>query len=71
MDVLGARYGCHSCGTFDPGGKRWIIDHQWVIAFTRRGMTVAYRGYPQCYGCAIDLGSPEAQPNQIRRILNR
>jgi RHS repeat-associated protein len=71
MDVLGERYGCHSCGTFDPGGRRWIIDHQWVIAFTRRGMSVAYRGYPQCHGCAVDLGNPESQANQVRRIINR
>jgi hypothetical protein len=71
INDLGARYGCHSCGTYNPGTSsgNWVIDHQIPVAFWKPGMPL--RGYPQCATCGLVRGGSGSQPNEILNILNR
>ncbi|WP_308295673.1 RHS repeat-associated core domain-containing protein [Streptomyces odontomachi] len=50
VDDLGYKYGCHTCGTLDPVGKRWVPDHQPISSWVPDGFP--QRLYPQCLECS-------------------
>ena len=59
VDAAGAAYGCHGCGSKDPGTKsgHFIPDHQPQVnqtkAANREGQTVgSVRLYPHCKNCS-------------------
>jgi RHS repeat-associated protein len=58
----GDAFGCHTCGTLDPGTKRgnWILDHQPPSSWVPNGFP--QRLYPQCASCSSSQG------NWVRRL---
>ena len=52
----GRKYGCHTCGTFEPGTKlgNFVLDHQNPTALSRPG--VSQRIFPQCLSCSQTQG---------------
>ena len=52
----GYAFGCHRCGTKDPGthSGAFIFDHQIPTAVNRRG--ALQFGYPHCYYCSNEQG---------------
>jgi hypothetical protein len=61
VDRMGFRFGCHTCGTFDPetSSGRYVIDHQPPTAWNP--LRESQRLYPQCLSCSGRQG------NWIRR----
>lgn len=57
INKLGARFGCHTCGSFDPGTSlgNFVPDHQLPNALNRLG--APQRLYPQCLTCSFRQGS--------------
>jgi hypothetical protein len=53
---IGRTYGCHTCGTRDPGtpDDRFILDHQDSNALNKDGR--AQRIYPHCAACSRAQG---------------
>ena len=54
VNRAGDQYGCHTCGTPDPGTKsgNWVLDHQPPSAFKPD----TQRGYPHCLKCSQRQG---------------
>jgi hypothetical protein len=54
LNRISRRYGCHTCGTTDPGTRRgnFVIDHQ----LPARLAVEPYRLYPQCISCSDRQG---------------
>jgi len=71
----GDLYGCHSCGSYDPGLwrgrplKNWPIDHQMPISIQVVG--VPFRGYPQCASCGLVGKGGTSQPYELLRMQRR
>jgi hypothetical protein len=65
MNRIGAKTGCHTCGTKNPGTKyeNFVPDHQPPSALNRAGGL--QRLYPHCKGCS------DAQGLGIIRLLRR
>lgn len=53
LDRIGDTYGCHTCGTLNPGtpSGHWIRDHQ-----PSRAANIPVREYPQCSYCSSRQG---------------
>jgi hypothetical protein len=53
---IGRKYGCHTCGTKNPGTTRgnFILDHQRSTALTNEGEI--QRIFPQCANCSSRQG---------------
>lgn len=56
INEIGARTGCHSCGTRNPGTPRgnWVPDNQPPNAVNPPGGP--QRLYPHCLGCSLSQG---------------
>lgn len=56
VNEIGNRYGCHRCGTKDPGTSngRWTYDHQGASALG--GSEAGRWGYPHCVSCRASQG---------------
>lgn len=56
INDLGGTFGCHTCGTTDPGTKsgNWVGDHQPPSSINPPGGAQDY--YPQCLGCSQTQG---------------
>jgi hypothetical protein len=65
INRIGAKTGCHTCGTKNPGTKsgNFVLDHQTPSALNRAGGL--QRLYPQCKACS------DAQGLGIIRLLSR
>ena len=59
IQTLGKRYGCHTCGTMNPGGT-WVGDHQPPTILAGGGAQVLY---PQCPHCSARQGGLLAHGN--------
>ncbi len=59
MNKIGNKYGCHSCGTKNPGTKtlNWILDHQPASAFC----PIIQRLFPHCQSCSRRQGGQVTQ----------
>lgn len=53
---IGYKYGCHTCGSRDPGTPlgNFVLDHQDPSALNSTGL--AQRLYPQCLSCSLKQG---------------
>lgn len=67
INELGERYGCHTCGTRDPGTEtgNWVLDHQLPSSINPAGE--AQRLYPQCLGCSREQGLALARLLRLTR----
>ncbi|CAD5277760.1 conserved hypothetical protein [Bosea sp. 62] len=65
INRLGYTYGCHTCGTTEPGlpSRNFIPDHQIPNALSPKGS--GQRLYPHCRSCS------DAQGGNIRAIQRR
>ena len=56
LNRIGDRYGCHTCGTSNPGTKsrNWVGDHQDPNAINASGRP--QRRYPHCMRCSLRQG---------------
>jgi hypothetical protein len=56
IDRIGSRYGCHTCGTKDPGTAtgRFVVDVQPPTAIVKPGQS--QRLYPHCLSCSRTQG---------------
>lgn len=56
INSLGYEYGCHTCGTRDPGSARgnFVPDHQMPSRWNPHGET--QRLFPQCLSCSARQG---------------
>lgn len=56
LNIIGEKYGCHSCGTVTPGTKsgNWIGDHQAPTRLNSPGTPQVL--YPHCQKCSNDQG---------------
>lgn len=63
INRIGSQYGCHSCGTMNPGTKsgNFVLDHQ--PASSMNAAKSPQRLYPHCISCS------RAQGLEILRIL--
>jgi len=61
IDRIGNIYGCHTCGTRDPGtlGGGFILDHQPVSALNSQNLP--QRLFPQCLNCSRNQGLAAAR----------
>jgi hypothetical protein len=57
----GLRYGCHTCGTFEPGtfSGNFVLDHQPPTSLNWRDLP--QRIYPQCTSCSVRQGGYATQ----------
>jgi hypothetical protein len=57
VDRIGRQYGCHTCGTFDPGGRsgRFFLDHQLPSALNPAGRS--QRLFPHCQSYSAAQGA--------------
>jgi hypothetical protein len=61
INRIGQKFGCHTCGTFDPGtfSRNFVIDHQWP---TRLLLTPARQSLlPHCLMCMARQGGDVTQ----------
>ena len=67
-DIIGYGFGCHCCGTRDPGTKSgsFILDHELPETLNFGNWT--YRFYPHCQTCVRRQGG---HVNVIRIRLRR
>jgi hypothetical protein len=62
---IGRTYGCHTCGTRDPGTRNgnFVLDHQRSTALNNEG--AAQRIFPQCQTCS------NRQGGSVRGLIHR
>ncbi|MEU6493465.1 RHS repeat-associated core domain-containing protein [Streptomyces sp. NPDC046984] len=66
IDDLGFKYGCHTCGSLDPGGNgRYVPDHQPISSWVPDG--TPQRLYPQCRPCSNRQGGWAGQLKNVMR----
>lgn len=63
-NINGNLYGCHTCGTRNPGttSGNWVLDHQPPTSMVPRG--TPQTGYPQCRTCSNVQGGAVGQLNR-------
>ncbi len=56
INAIGNLFGCHTCGTVDPGTRlnNYVVDHQYPTALNPIGRP--QRLYPQCATCSARQG---------------
>lgn len=56
INEIGNKYGCHTCGTRNPGTPlgNWVLDHQPASRLSRRGLD--QRLFPHCRTCSVRQG---------------
>jgi hypothetical protein len=65
IDELGFAFGCHTCGSIDPGaGGRFVPDHQPISSWVPDG--TPQRLYPQCRPCSSRQGG---WANQLKSVM--
>jgi RHS repeat-associated protein len=66
-DEAGARNGCHTCGSMDPGTKsgHWITDHQGATRLIKDAPFETFQtGFPHCWPCARSQAGVVTQMNR-------
>lgn len=61
--------GCAICGTTDPGGKGWMVDHDRSCCPGDRSCPGCRRGI-LCHGCNSALGYAQDDPERLRRMAD-
>lgn len=66
IDRIGSTYGCHTCGTTNPGAPHFVPDHQPPSALNFGGDP--QRLYPHCLACSRRQGGQVLQ--FLRRLMD-
>lgn len=61
--------GCAICGTTDPGGKGWMVDHDRSCCPGDRSCAACRRGI-LCHGCNTALGYAADDAARLRRMAD-